>query len=339
MLVLGIETTCDETAASVVTDNDVILSNIIYSQTDLHKQYGGVFPELASRKHIEVIIPAIDEALNVAKTTLDKIDLIAVSYAPGLIGALLIGLNCAKSLSIAKNIPFIGINHIEAHLYSAMMGMDKIFPSLGVILSGGHTQIVKINSIGQYELISQTIDDAIGEAFDKVASMLELSYPGGPEIEKIALNGDPNRFDFKAGIVKNSPLDFSFSGLKTKVLYTLKGQSSNKKSPIKIKEEDKKHIAAAFQSAIFNDIIKKIEKAVKITNARAVYLGGGVTQSLALREMIKDRNFPIPFFWPSKNLSLDNAAMIAGLGYQKFKLTKISSPLNLRPLPRVAFSP
>jgi len=337
MLILGIETTCDETAAAVVGENDSILSNIIFSQIDLHKKYGGVFPELASRKHIEVITLAVDKALKKASVTLDDIGLIAVAYAPGLMGALLVGVNCAKSLSFAKNIPFIGINHVEAHLYAAMMGQKKIFPSLGVVLSGGHTILVKINGIGEYELIGQTIDDAIGEAFDKVASMLELPYPGGPEIEKIAKEGNSQKFNFKPAVIKGRPFDFSFSGLKTKVLYTLKGQGSNKNSPLKIAENEKKHIAAAFQKAAFSDVIEKIEKSITEIDAKAVYLGGGVTQSMTLKKMIESKNFSTPFFWPAKDLSLDNAAMIAGLGYQKFNLSKKGSDLDLSPLPRASF--
>jgi len=337
MLVLGIETTCDETAAAVVTDNDLILSNIIFSQIDLHRQYGGVFPELASRKHIEVITLAIDKALKVANVTLDDIDLIAVAYAPGLMGALLVGVNCAKSLSLAKDIPFVGINHVEAHLYAAMMGQKKLFPALGVVLSGGHTILVKINAVGNYELIGQTIDDAIGEAFDKVASMLDLPYPGGPEIERLAKLGDHQIFNFRPAQIKGQPFNFSFSGLKTKVLYTLKGQGANKKSLIRVSDDEKKHIAAAFQKAAFTDVIKKIEEAIFHIDAKAVYLGGGVTQSNTLRKMIEEKNLSTPFFWPAKDLSLDNAAMIAGLGYQKFNLSKKGSEINLSPLPRAAF--
>ncbi len=337
MIVLGIETTCDETAAAVVSDNDLILSNIIFSQIDLHKQYGGVFPELASRKHIEVITSAVDKALKTANVSLDNIDLIAVAYAPGLMGALLVGVNCAKSLAFAKNIPFIGVNHVEAHLYAAMMGQKKLFPSLGVVLSGGHTILVKINAVGDYELIGQTIDDAIGEAFDKVASMLDLPYPGGPEIEKLAKLGDPQIFNFKPAEIKGRSFDFSFSGLKTKVLYTLKGQGANKNSPLRVSDDEKRHIAAAFQKAAFSDVIKKVEKAIPLIDAKAVYFGGGVTQSMTLRKMIEERKLSTPFFWPSKDLSLDNAAMIAGLGYQKFNLSKKGSEIDLSPLPRAAF--
>ena len=189
MLVLGIESTCDETAAAVVKNGHEILSNIIASQDDIHNQYGGVFPELAARRHLEAIIPVIDEALKKANVTKDDIDLIAVANKPGLVGSILIGLNTAKALSMAWDKPYVGINHIEAHLYASMMGVDmeKIsFPSLGVVISGGHTLLLKIDKIGQYEKISSTIDDAIGEAFDKVASILGLPYPGGPHVEKLA---------------------------------------------------------------------------------------------------------------------------------------------------------
>ncbi len=210
MLALGIESTCDETACAIVQDGRSILSNIIASQIDLHKEYGGVVPELACRRHIDLMMPVIDQALTQAKMTLAHIDLIAVAHGPGLIGALLIGLNTAKALAWALQKPFIGVNHIEAHLYAALMSYEKEihFPCLGVVASGGHTAIVLIQELGVYQLLGQTVDDAIGEAFDKVAKMLDLPYPGGPQIEKLALYGDPYRYPFKAGRVKGHPLDF-----------------------------------------------------------------------------------------------------------------------------------
>ena len=224
MLVLGIETTCDETAAAVVEDGSKILSNIIFSQIHLHQKFGGVFPELASRSHVDKILLAIDESLKKANITLSDIDVIAVANRPGLIGSVLIGLNAAKALSLSLKKPFIGINHIEAHLYAAMMESinNLIFPALGVVISGGHTKLLKILDIGKYEDIGTTIDDAIGESFDKVASILDLRYPGGPEVEKLAKLGDSTKYKFKAGKVDKNPFNFSFSGLKTKVLYTKK---------------------------------------------------------------------------------------------------------------------
>ncbi len=338
MLVLGIETTCDETAAAVVKDGKKILSNIIFSQVHLHKSFGGVFPELASRSHVDKILPTIDEALKIANISLNEIDLIAVANRPGLIGSLLIGLNTAKALSFALNKPFVSINHIEAHLYAAMMKQDKnlIFPSLGVVISGGHTMLLKILDIGNYEIIGTTIDDAIGESFDKVAKILDLSYPGGPEIEKLAKKGDSSKYKFKAGNVDKNPFDFSFSGLKTKILYTVKGQKSKKDFPTIIKDDDKRHIAAAFQKCAFDDLIKKVIKAAEKFNLKAVYFGGGVTCNNTLKEMFQNKNINIKLVWPEKDLSLDNAAMIAGLGYHKYKKELKSEKFDILAQPTIS---
>lgn len=258
MLVLGIESTCDETACAIVRDGQDILANVVASQIDLHDEYGGVVPELACRRHIDLMIPVIEQALEQAKISLDDIDLIAVAHGPGLIGALLIGLNTAKALSFALQKPFIGVNHVEAHLYAALMSNPQTveFPCLGVVLSGGHTALVLINQIGEYELIGQTVDDAVGEAFDKVAKMLDLPYPGGPQIEQLARLGNPQRHSFKAGQVKGHPLDFSFSGLKTAVLYTIRGPKGQG-SDIVLTDADKTDIAASFQQAALEDIVKK----------------------------------------------------------------------------------
>jgi N6-L-threonylcarbamoyladenine synthase len=331
MLVLGIETTCDETAASIVEDGHKILSNIVFSQQHLHKKFGGVYPELASRSHIDKILIIIEEALAKANVKLENIDLIAVAKEPGLIGSLLIGLNTAKGLSLALNKPFIGINHIEAHLYASMMENELMFPALGVVISGGHTMLLKVLGIGSYEMIGTTIDDAIGECFDKVASILDLPYPGGPEIEKLALGADGNKYKFKAGKIDNNPFDFSFSGLKTKVLYTVKGQSSKKDSPSLIEEKEKKHIAASFQKCAFEDLIKKTILAIKQFNLKAIYFGGGVSNNQTLKEMYEQAENKPFIFWPPKGLSLDNAAMIAGLGFHKFKKSFESDKLDIEP--------
>jgi N6-L-threonylcarbamoyladenine synthase len=335
MLVLGIETTCDETAASVVKNGKEILSNVIATQTDLHSIYGGVYPELACRRHFELIIPMVDKALKEANVTPNEIDLISVAYGPGLIGALLLGVNTAKSLSIAWNKPFIGVNHVEAHLYAAWMGCENPeFPALGVVISGGHTFLVKMESLGQYEMIGQTVDDAIGEAFDKVAVLLDLSYPGGPQIEQLARQGDPKKIPFKAGVVKGRPWDFSFSGLKTNVLYTVKGQNCDKKAPSQITEQDKPHIAAAFQEAALNDIANKALAAAEQFGCKMIFLGGGVTHNQRLRELFKASKVPV--HWPLPGLSLDNAAMIAGLGYHLFiQRNRQGDSLDLEPKPRI----
>lgn len=334
MLVLGIESTCDETACSVVRDGKKILSNVIASQTDLHAQYGGVFPELACRRHIDALIPVLEQALKEADVKKREIDLIAVAKGPGLIGAILLGLHSAKALSLAWKKPFVGVNHVEAHLYAAMMREEPLlFPALGVVVSGGHTFLVRISNIGEYEMIGQTVDDAIGEAFDKVGVMLGLSYPGGPAIEALAKRGDPSLYAFKAGRVKGAPWNFSFSGLKTNVLYTVKGQNQDKKAPSTISEAEKPHIAAAFQEAALGDIVTKAVLAAQAFECKAIYLGGGVSNNGRLRKLFE--RSPIPVFWPPKGLSLDNGAMIAGLGYQVFKGQGHGDGLDLEPMTRI----
>lgn len=336
MLVLGIETTCDETACAVVRDGKEILSNVISSQIDIHKEYGGVVPELACRRHVDLIIPVLNQALQEANVTLDQIDLISVANGPGLIGALLIGLNTAKALALANNKPFIGINHIEAHLYAAMMSSNTpiSFPCLGVLLSGGHTALVLINEIGHYELIGQTIDDAVGEAFDKVARMLDLPYPGGPQIEKLALIGDLQKYPFKAGTVKGQPFSFSFSGLKTAVLYRLKDILKEES----FNETIQRDIAASFQSIAFEDIIKKTVRAAEQYKIQTILFGGGVTNSQTLRQLFELKAPNYTCVWPSMGLSLDNAAMIAGLGYHRYLKVGTSDSLDLDPLIRIPFN-
>jgi N6-L-threonylcarbamoyladenine synthase len=339
MLVLGLESTCDETACAVVRDGKDILSNIVSSQIDLHREFGGVVPELACRRHIDVIIPVIDEALKQSQVKLKEIDLIAVAQGPGLIGALLIGLNVAKALALACQKPFIGVNHIEAHLYAALMSCQHpvSFPCLGVVLSGGHTALVLMKNVGNYELIGQTVDDAIGEAFDKVAKMMDLPYPGGPQIEKLAQQGDSKRYPFKAGQVKGKPNDFSFSGLKTAVLYTLKGQN-NRLADLSLSVEQKQDIAAAFQQAAFGDIIAKTLAAAKHYGVETIIFGGGVTNNQRLRQLFLEANPSLHYRWPSVGLSLDNAAMIAGLGYHRYRQQGHGDSFDLEPLVRIPFS-
>lgn len=336
MLVLGIESTCDETGVAIVENGKTILSNIVASSADVHRQYGGVFPELACRRHIDALLPVLDEALRTANVQAGDIDLIAVAQGPGLIGALLIGMNAAKGLAIAWDKPFIGVNHVEAHLYAALMGeQEPLFPALGVVLSGGHTLLLQILAIGSYKPIATTVDDAIGEAFDKVATLLSLPYPGGPEIEKIAQKGDPSAFAFKAGFVKKNPLNFSFSGLKTSVLYAIKGQNGSKEDLSYLSEETKADIAASFQETALKDVLSKAKKALSQFPCQSIVLGGGVSSNQRLRELFAQEFPHLPLFWPPKMLSLDNAAMIAGLGYHKFLQKQCSDPLDLEALTRI----
>ena len=338
MLVLGIESTCDETACSVVKDGKTILSNIVASQHDIHMQYGGVFPELASRRHAEMMIPVLQKALKQAGVSLNEIDLIAVAKGPGLIGPLLIGMNTAKSLSLALDIPLVGVNHIEAHLYAAIMELDHhpSFPCLGVVLSGAHTSLVKIESIGTYQSLGHTIDDAIGEAFDKVAKMLDLPYPGGPQIEQLAKEGNPLQFPFKVGQSKKNPLCFSFSGIKTGVLYTVRGQ--NGKGENSLTTEEMADVAASFQQAVFEDIVKKTLKAANEIGTRTILFGGGVTNSQTLRKKFNKKAPDFELLWPSVGLSLDNAAMIAGLGYHTYQAARSGDGYHIEPMTRIAFS-
>ncbi len=329
MLVLGIETTCDETAVAIVKDGKEIIINLVATQ-EVHEIYGGVVPELACRRHIDMLRPLIEKALE--SVPLSKIDLIAVAHAPGLIGALLIGLNFAKTLSMSTGIPFVGVNHVEAHLYASMM--DKVpLPAIGVVLSGGHTELLLIESMGKYQLIGKTRDDAIGEAFDKAAKMLGLPYPGGPQIEKWARHGKA-RFPFKSGRVKDDPFAFSFSGLKTALLYHLKGQNGKKNSETMISEEEKADVAASFQEAAFHDVCEKAVRASQQFSGRSMVLGGGVTANLRLRELLREKS-DLPLFFPPPGLSLDNGAMIAGLGYHIFN-KKGADNLDLLPQTRTS---
>lgn len=338
MLVLGIETTCDETACAIVRDGREILSNVVTSQIDLHAEYGGVVPELSCRRHVDVIIPVIKQALDQANLTFEMIDLFAVAYGPGLIGALLIGITAAKTLALTFDKPFIGVNHVEAHLYAALMSQSAPvqFPCLGVVLSGGHTALVRMDDIGTYKLIGETADDAIGEAFDKVAKLLGLPYPGGPQIEALAKKSNKNRFHFKGGKVKGRPLDFSFSGLKTAVLYALKGQNETQSENI-WSEQDKADVAAAFQQAALMDIVEKTMIAAEQYDCRTIVFGGGVTNNQELRKMMAEHAKGKELLWPSLGLSLDNAAMIAGLGYHTFLKKGRSDPIDLEAATRIPF--
>lgn len=320
MIVLGIESTCDETAAALVEDGQKILSHAMASSADIHAKHGGVFPELACRSHIEVIGPVVQEAMTLAGLTAEEIDLIAVAKGPGLVGALLIGMNMAKGLSIAWDKPLIGVNHVEAHIYAALMGLPQPWPlpALGVVLSGGHTLLLKVIDVGVYELIGTTVDDAIGEAFDKVAVLLGLPYPGGPHIERLAKEGNPKAHPFSAGKVKRSPLDFSFSGLKTSVRYAFQGAAL-----------EKADVAASFQEVAFQDVVQKAALAIKTFPCQSILFGGGVCNNLRLRALFAERFPQLIQGWPPGNLSLDNGVMIAGLGYHQFLRQGRGDPLDL----------
>jgi N6-L-threonylcarbamoyladenine synthase len=336
VLVLGIESTCDETSAALVRSGREIVAHTIASQAAIHSFYGGVVPELASRHHIDDIIPVLQQCMDNSRAGLADIDLIAVACGPGLIGSLLVGMQTAKALAWTLNVPLVGVNHVEAHLYASMMSVESIdayLPAIGVILSGGHTTLLSVEGVGKYTLIGQTVDDAAGEAFDKVAKMLSLGYPGGPIIEGKASSGNPSAFGFHGGRVKGHPLDFSFSGLKTAVLYTI--QSLLPQGPLS--EETICDLCASFQQAVIHDLAKKIQIACEMYNPKALFFGGGVTQNQTLRAHFA-QILHLPLFWPNKELCLDNAAMIAGLGFHTYCQNPQDERFTLEPRTRIEFN-
>lgn len=333
MIVLGIESTCDETACALVKQGKEILSNVVYSQTEAHKPFHGVYPELACRKHIDALLPVIKQALQMANLSVADIDLVAAAEGPGLIGALLIGLNGGKALAYGWNLPFVGVNHIEAHLYAAMLSTDHWqFPAIGLVISGGHTFLVKIDEVGKYTPIATTRDDAVGEAFDKVATLLGLPYPGGPALEQLAKSGNPKQYPFKAGRVKTSPLDFSFSGLKTNVLYAIKGQDGQGKLP-DLSDQERADVAASFQEVALCDLVDKTKKAADLHNCKTVFCGGGVSNNQRLKHLFSAKT-DLTVYYPEPRLTTDNAAMIAALGFHCYQ-RKGPSSLDLEPRTRI----
>ncbi|HEX6462451.1 MAG TPA: tRNA (adenosine(37)-N6)-threonylcarbamoyltransferase complex transferase subunit TsaD [Candidatus Saccharimonadales bacterium] len=320
MRFLGIESSCDETAAAVVDNGRVPLSNVIQSQVDIHKMYGGVVPEVAARSHIEVILPVIDEAMKKAHSTWNDIDAIAVSYAPGLVGSLLIGVTTAKTLALLKNKPLYPVHHVLGHVYANfLLPTPPPFPILALIVSGLHSQLVLFYDHDSYELLGQTQDDAVGEAFDKVARMLGLPYPGGPSIAKAAAAGDPFAFKLPKARVAGD-YDFSFSGLKTAVLRTLQASIGEDYSfpshqlPTRLDEATKHNMAASFQHTAIETLVDKTEKAFQAYSPASVVIAGGVAANQELRLQLSKR-LPISIDYPDVSLCTDNAAMIATLGF------------------------
>jgi N6-L-threonylcarbamoyladenine synthase len=326
--ILGIESTCDETAAAVVTDGYDVRSNVVASQVELHAKYRGVVPEIASRAHIENILPVLQDA-----SVAHDVDAVAVAHRPGLIGSLLIGVTAAKTLAWATGKPLIGVDHVHAHLYSVVLERNEQppMPAVGLVVSGGHTALYRIGSWLDVELIGSTIDDAVGEAYDKVAALLGLGYPGGPILDKLAEHGDPNAIDFPRTLLTRDSLDFSFSGLKTAVLYHVHGVPTRGKRidttrPPDIPEQHLRDIAASFQAACVDVIAKKLKRAIRTVAARSVIIGGGVSANRGLRAALA--KFPVPVYFPPMRYCTDNAAMIAGLANVYFQQGRFS-PLDL----------
>lgn len=313
-LILAIESSCDETAAAVIKDGRTALSSVVASQIDVHKEFGGVVPELASRKHVEAIIPVIEEALSKADVEITDIHSIAVTQGPGLIGSLMVGVSTAKAISYALEIPFIGVDHLEAHLSAVHLEHEVHFPFVGLVVSGGHTNLYLVKDYTEFHLLGKTRDDAAGEAFDKAAKLLGLGYPGGVEIDRIAKSGDSQAVSFPRPFMKSSSSDFSFSGVKTALVYYLK------KNP-DTNGEKLNDICASYQEAIVETLVEKTLNAAKLNGVKSVVIAGGVACNSRLRELGKERfeSEGISLFIPSPKYCTDNAAMIGALGFYRLK--------------------
>jgi N6-L-threonylcarbamoyladenine synthase len=310
MRILGIETSCDETAAAVVMNGTRVLSSVVSTQIDLHARYGGVVPEVASRAHVEMLTPVVSQAmLEAGMVDGGKVDAVAATVGPGLIGSLLVGVSAAKALALVWDVPFVAVNHLEAHLYAAFLEEpDLELPLVVLLVSGGHTMLVCMEGHGRYRLLGQTVDDAAGEAFDKVARFLDLGYPGGPAIDRLAMEGDPHAITFPRPM-KNDGYDFSFSGLKTSVVNYVR------KNP-DISAAD---VAASFQEAVCDVLITKARRAAKEIGAKGLCLGGGVAANSQLREQLLDACVAdgLHAFLPARAMCTDNAAMIAAAGWYR----------------------
>jgi N6-L-threonylcarbamoyladenine synthase len=326
MLCLGIETSCDETGIGIVKDGRFILSNVVQTQVDLHAIYGGVVPEIACRAHIETIVSVLQEALDQAGVRLSEIDAIAVTTHPGLIGALLVGVNFAKSLALALEKPLIGVDHLHGHIYACKLAFFKEleYPCISMVVSGGHTSLFISESEIRHTLVGRTVDDASGEAFDKVAKILGLSFPGGPSIQKASEGGERDRIRFPRSSFKQDRLDFSFSGIKTAVLYHVKGQGA--KAQRELSQQEISDIAASFQEAVVDMLIERIMRAVERYGLRRVAIGGGVACNKRLREKFEElaRSRDIDPFFPPGKFCTDNGAMIAGIGYHLLRAGSVA---------------
>ena len=328
--ILAIETSCDETSAAVIENGTTILSNIIASQIDLHAQFGGVFPEVASRRHIEVIHPVVAQALEEAHMGLDDLDCIAVTQGPGLVGSLLVGVNMAKGLALGRNKPLLGINHIEGHIYSLWLteAAPKIeFPILTLVVSGGHTELYLMVDHGRYQHLGGTLDDAAGEAFDKVGRLLGLPFPGGPAIDKAAISGNVQAFSFPRAVMDDG-FNFSFSGLKTAVM-----RQTQKYRPERLPVND---LAASFQAAVVDALVTKTERAAAAYGVTAVHLAGGVSANSLLRQEMKE-TLSIPVRYPPLILCTDNAAMIGAAAHWQF-VNGRRHPYDLDVIPSLALT-
>ena len=328
-LVLGIETSCDETAAALVCGGRVVLSSGVSSQVDLHARFGGVVPEIASRAHLDLLIPIVAESVVSSGVSESDIAAVGATYGPGLIGSLLVGVSAAKALAMAWDVPFVAVNHLEAHLYASLLeDPDLEFPLVVLLVSGGHTLLVRMDGPGRYKILGQTLDDAAGEAFDKVARFLGLGYPGGPAIDRLAMSGDPTAINFPRAMLDDG-YDFSFSGLKTSVINWVR------KHP----DVDAADVAASFQQAVVDVLVTKARRAAVDVGARGLAIGGGVAANSQLRESFLDVcvGQGIRVVLPSREMCTSNAAMVAAAAWYKLTLDG-PSPLDTGALPNLALS-
>ncbi|MHC4976559.1 MAG: tRNA (adenosine(37)-N6)-threonylcarbamoyltransferase complex transferase subunit TsaD [Planctomycetota bacterium] len=345
MLILGIETSCDETSASVVRDGVEVLSNVIASQDELHVEYGGVVPEIASRAHCERMVPVLGEALELAGCAWSDIDAIAVGNRPGLIGSLLVGVTSAKGLACALGLPLVGVDHIEAHLYAGCLESTiPPFPALGLVVSGGHTSLFACRNVTTMDVIGSTIDDAIGEAYDKAAVMMGLDYPGGARLDAMAREGDDSAHDFPVSMLTRDSLDVSYSGLKTSVLYRVRGRPERIDGKVvfprdgaELPEEEKRDIAASFQKAAVEAVMSRMRRAIKQDEYESVLVGGGVSANSLLRERLTEfcEENGLELRLPGMRYCLDNAAMIAGYAFHLYEAGRVDG-MTLRAMPTSA---
>ncbi len=331
-LTLGIETSCDETSAAVIKDGREILSNAVASQIDWHRKFGGVVPEIASRKHVELINLVIEDALTEAGVSCEELSLVAVTYGPGLVGGLLVGVAAAKAIAYTHSLPLVAVNHIEGHIYANFIAHENLEPPLVCLtVSGGHTDLLYFEELGKYEILGRTKDDAAGEAFDKVARVMGAGYPGGPAIDRLAQEGDPEAVELPRPLINDNNYDFSFSGLKTAVLNYI---NQKKQKEEEINQED---LAASFQQAAVDVLTTKVIRASTEKKVENILLSGGVSANSQLRRELEEKTAEkdINLYYPPIKLCTDNAAMIATAGYYKYKLTGQTAPYSLNANPNL----